>query len=203
MAYHTSDRHLSSHFSRSRLIVGIGSLFLVCLLAACGSGGASTGTTSASPSASTPTQQGNQGVPTNATPLSCSRVSEATVGQAIGIQLAPSTVAMQYSTPAGDGLTCLYKDAATSQTQEVVISYYSGSSASVSFNQTQTNVAPADQQPISGLGDKALFDTQRCNLHVLKGNLYFIVSLVKLSEQGASKLLPEARQIATTILANT
>ncbi len=203
MTYHTSDRHLSSCFSRSRLIVSIGSLFLVCLLAACGSGGSSTGTTSASPGASTPTQQGKQGVPTNAPPLSCSRVSEATVGQAIGIQLAPSTVAMQYSTPAGDGLACIYKDAATSQTQEVVISYYSGSSASVAFHQTRTNVAPADQQPISGLGDKALFDTQRYNLHVLKGNLYFIVSLVKLSEQGASKLLPEARQIATTILANS
>jgi hypothetical protein len=202
MTYHTSNRHLSSHFSRSRLIVGICALLLVCLLAACGSGGASTGTTSASPGASTPTQQGNQGVPTNATPLSCSLVSEATVGQAIGIQLAPSTVASQFSTPVGDGLTCLYKDAATSQTQEVVISYYSGSSANVSFNKMRTNVAPANQQSISGLGDKALFDTQRCNLHVLKGNLYFIVSLVKLSEQGASKLLPEARQIATTILTN-
>jgi len=202
MTYHTSNRHLSSHFSRSRLIVGMCALLLVCLLAACGSGGASTGTTSASPRASTPTQQGNQGVPTNAPPLSCSRVSEATVGQAIGIQLAPSTVASQFSTPAGDGLTCIYKDAATSQTQEVVISYYSGSSASVAFNQTLKNVAPADQQPISGLGDKALFDTQRCNLHVLKGDLYFIVSLVKLSEQGASKLLPEARHIATTILTN-
>lgn len=54
MTYHTSNRHLSSHFSRSRLILSIGSLFLVCLLAACGSGGASTGTTSASPDASTP-----------------------------------------------------------------------------------------------------------------------------------------------------
>ena len=54
MTYHTSDRHLSSLFSRSRLILSIGSLFLVCLLAACGSGGASTGTTSASPGASTP-----------------------------------------------------------------------------------------------------------------------------------------------------
>jgi len=54
MNYHTSNRHLSSHFSRSRLILSIGSLFLVCLLAACGSGGASTGTTSTSPGASTP-----------------------------------------------------------------------------------------------------------------------------------------------------
>lgn len=54
MTYHTSDRHLSSHFSRSRLILSIGSLFLVCLLVACGSGGASTGTTSVSPSPSTP-----------------------------------------------------------------------------------------------------------------------------------------------------
>lgn len=202
MTYHTSDRHLSSHFSRSRLILSIGSLFLVCLLAACGSGGASTGTTSASPSASTPTQQGNQGVPTNATPLSCSRVSEATVGQAIGIQLAPSTVASQFSTPVGDGLTCIYKDAATSQTQEVVISYYSGSSASQSFDSAMNNTPTADRQPISGLGDKAVYDTQRFRLHVLKGDLFFIVSLVKLSEQGASKLLLESRQIATAILAN-
>ena len=54
MTYHTSDRHPPSHVSRSRLILSIGSLFLVCLLAACGSGGASTGTTSASPGASTP-----------------------------------------------------------------------------------------------------------------------------------------------------
>src|ERR1700680_2180903 len=54
MTYHTPDRYLSSHFSLSRLILSIGSLFLVCLLAACGSGGSSTGTTSASPSASTP-----------------------------------------------------------------------------------------------------------------------------------------------------
>lgn len=46
MTYHTFDHHLSSHFSRSRLILSIGSLFLVCLLAASGSGGASTGTTS-------------------------------------------------------------------------------------------------------------------------------------------------------------
>jgi len=91
---------------------------------------------------------------------------------------------------------------ATSQTQEVVISYYSGSSAGLSFHQTLKNVAPANQQSISGLGDKALFDTQRCVLHVLKGNLYFIVSLVKLSEQGAPKLLVEARHIATAILAN-
>src|ERR1700680_524562 len=53
MTYHTSDRHLSSHFSRSRLILSVCSLFLVCLLAACGSGGSSTGTTSVSPSAST------------------------------------------------------------------------------------------------------------------------------------------------------
>lgn len=54
MTYHTSDRHLPSHFSRSRLILSISSLLLVCLLAACGSGGSSTGTTSASPSARTP-----------------------------------------------------------------------------------------------------------------------------------------------------
>lgn len=54
MNYHTSNRHLPSRFSRSRLILSIGSLFLVCLLTACGSGGSSTGTTSASPGASTP-----------------------------------------------------------------------------------------------------------------------------------------------------
>ena len=54
MNYHTSNRHLSPRFSRSRLVLSIGSLFLVCLLAACSSGGSSTGTTSASPSASTP-----------------------------------------------------------------------------------------------------------------------------------------------------
>src|ERR1700692_1298794 len=53
MTYNSSNSHLSSHFSRSRLILSVGSLFLVCLLAACGSGG-STGTTSVSPSASTP-----------------------------------------------------------------------------------------------------------------------------------------------------
>jgi hypothetical protein len=59
MAYYTSDPHLSSHFSRSRLVLSVGSLFLLCLLAACGSGGSSTGTTSVSPSANTPapTQQ--------------------------------------------------------------------------------------------------------------------------------------------------
>ncbi|HET9999703.1 MAG TPA: hypothetical protein VFQ36_02340 [Ktedonobacteraceae bacterium] len=202
MNYHTSNHHLPSHFSRSRLVLGVCSLFLVCLLAACGSGGSSTGATSVSPSASTPTQQGNQGVPTNATPISCSLVSEATVSQTIGIQLAPSTVVSQFNTPAGDGITCIYKDAATSQIQEVVISYYSGSSASQSFDSAMNNTATADRQPISGLGDKAFFDTQRFRLQVLKGDLFFIVSLVKLSEQGASRLLPEARQIATAILAN-
>ena len=54
MNHRTSHHHLSSHFSGSRLVLGVCSLFLVCLLAACGSGGASSGTTSASPSAITP-----------------------------------------------------------------------------------------------------------------------------------------------------
>lgn len=196
---HASSRRSLALFSRSGLGLSLCSLLLVCLLSACSLGGGSTGTAATTSGASTPTQQGNQGAPTTTAPISCSRAPEAMVGQAIGIQLAPPTVASQYSTPVGDGLTCIYKDAATSQTQEVVISFYRGSSASQAFNQTQKL---ADQQPISGLGDKALFDTQRCNLHVLKGNLYFIVSLVKLSEQGTSKLLPEARHIATTILAN-
>jgi hypothetical protein len=197
--YHPHHHRLPSFFSRSKLALSVCSLLLAFLLAACGSGGTSTGTNSAYPSVSTPTQQGNQGAQTTTAPISCSRAPEAMVGQAIGIQLAPPTVASQYSTPVGDSITCIYKDAATSQTQEVVINYYSGSSASQAFNQTQKL---AYQQPVSGLGDKALFDTQRCVLHVLKGNLYLYVSLVKLSEQGASKLLPEARQIATAILAN-
>lgn len=196
---HTPSRRSSTLFSHSWLVLNLCSLLLACLLSACSLGGGSTGTAVTTSGTSIPTQQGNQGAPTNTVPISCSHAPEAMVGQAIGIQLAPPTVASQYSTPVGDGLTCIYKDAATSQTQEVVISFYSGSSASQAFNQTQKL---ADQQPISGLGDKALFDTQRCNLHVLKGNLYFIVSLVKLSEQGASKLLPEAQQIATAILAN-
>ncbi len=199
---HTHSRRSPALFSRSRLVLSLGSLLLVCLLSACSMGGGGTGTAATTSGASRPAQQGNQGAPTNAAPISCSRVSEATVGQAIGIQLASPTVTGQFNTPVGDGIFCIYKDAATSQTQEVVISYYSGSSASVSFNQSLKNIAPANQQSISGLGDKALFDTQEDALHVMKGNLYFIVSLVKLSEQGASKLLPEARQIATKILAN-
>lgn len=196
---HTHFRRSQSFFSRTRLSLSVCGLLLAFLLAACGSGGTGTGTTSASPSMSTPTQQRNQGAPTTTAPISCSRAPEAMVGQAIGILLAPPTVASQYSTPVGDSITCIYKDAATSQTQEVVINYYSGSSASQAFNQTQKL---ANQQPVSGLGDKAIFDTQEDVLHVLKGNLYLYVSLVKLSERGASKLLLEARQIATAILAN-
>ncbi len=73
-------------------------------------------------------------------------------------------------------------------------------------NGTQWQPATIDQRYTSpephGLGDKAIFDTQEDVLHVLKGNLYLYVSLVKLSEQGASKVLPEARHIATAILAN-
>ena len=201
MTYHT--RRLSSFYSYSRLLLSVCSLLLVCLLAACGSTG-STGTTSASPGASTPapTQQGNQGTPTNTAPVSCSRISEATIGQAIGIQLAPALVASQFSTPVGDSITCIYKDAATSQTQEAVINYYSGSSASQSFNGTmRQSIAPVNQQSVSGLGDKAVFDTQEFALHVLKGNLYFYIALTRLREQGASKLLADARQIATAILA--
>lgn len=53
MNHHTSNRHLSSHFSVSRLVLSIGSLFLVCLLAACGEGGGSTGTVSTTTSGNT------------------------------------------------------------------------------------------------------------------------------------------------------
>jgi len=58
---------------------------------------------------------------------------------------------------------------------------------------------------MSGLGDKAVFDTHTSQLHVLKGDLYFIVSLDKPGEQGPSrsKVLADARQIATAVLASS
>ena len=54
MTNHTPDHHLSSLFSRSRFILSVGSLLLVCFLAACGSGGASTGTGATTTSGNTP-----------------------------------------------------------------------------------------------------------------------------------------------------
>jgi hypothetical protein len=54
MIYQTPDRHLSSLFSRSRLILSVCSLLLACFLAACGSGGGSTGTVATTTSGNTP-----------------------------------------------------------------------------------------------------------------------------------------------------
>src|SRR5690348_2251555 len=87
--YHT--HHLPSFFSRTWLSLSVGCLLLAFLLAACGSGdtgsGTAPGTTSTPPSASTPTQQGNQGAPTTMASISCSRVSEAAISQAIGLKV--------------------------------------------------------------------------------------------------------------------
>ncbi|HVB74560.1 MAG TPA: hypothetical protein VNE38_13475 [Ktedonobacteraceae bacterium] len=54
MTYHTSNRHLPSHFSRSRLSLSICTLLLVCLLTACSLGGGSTGTVPTTTSGNTP-----------------------------------------------------------------------------------------------------------------------------------------------------
>jgi len=54
MNHHSPDRHTTSLFSRSRLILGVCSLLLVCFLAACGSGGASTGTGASTTTGNTP-----------------------------------------------------------------------------------------------------------------------------------------------------
>ena len=59
--YHTHHHRLPPFFSHTWLALSVGCLLLALLLAACGSGGTvtrdtRTGTTSASPSASTPAQ---------------------------------------------------------------------------------------------------------------------------------------------------
>ncbi len=201
--YHT--HHLPSFFSRIWLSLSVGCLLLALLLAACGSGdtGISTGTTSASPSVSTPTQQGNQGAPTTTAPISCSRISEAAISQAIGLKVgSPQETKSVISD--GNLTTCVYNDAATSQTQELIINYYNGSSASLAYDSSTKNTPAADLQSISDLGDKAAFDTQNKALKVLKGDLFFGV-LVQLGGQrgSTSTLLADSRQIATAILASS
>lgn len=54
MVYHMLDRRLASLFSRSRLRLSVCSFLLVCFLAACGSGGTSTGTVATTISGNTP-----------------------------------------------------------------------------------------------------------------------------------------------------
>ena len=201
--YHTHHHRLPSFFLRSRLAFSICGLLLVCLLAACGSGDTSKGTTSTSPSASTPTQQGNQGAPTIMTSISCSRVSEAAISQAIGVNVgSPQETKSVIS--GGNLTTCVYDDAATSQTQELIINYYNGTSANRFYDLSTKSTPAADVQSISDLGDRAAFDTQNKALKVLKGDLYFGI-LVQLGGQSGSTstLLADSRRIATVILASS
>ncbi len=131
--YHTPHHHLPSFFSRTWLSLSVGCLLLALLLAACSSGDTGTGTTSTSPSASTPTQQGNQGAPTTMASISCSRISEAAISRAIGLKVgSPQETKSVISR--GNLTTCVYNDAATSQTQELIIKYYNGPSASLAYD---------------------------------------------------------------------
>lgn len=69
----------------------------------------------------------------NAVPISCSRISEAVISQAIDLKVAPPHEIK--SIISGGNLTiCVYNDAATSQTQELIINYYNGPSASLAYD---------------------------------------------------------------------
>lgn len=205
--YHTHHHRFPSFLSRTWLSLSVGCLLLAFLLAACSSGntgtGTSTGTTSASPSVSTPTQQGNQGAPATTAPISCSRISEAAISQAIGLKVGSPQETKSVIT-GGNLTTCVYNDAATSQTQELIINYYNGSSASLAYDSSTKNTPAADLQSISGLGDRAAFDTQNKALKVLKGDLFFGIVVQLGGQRGStSTLLADSRQIATAILASS
>jgi hypothetical protein len=203
--YHT--HHLPFFFSRIWLSLSVGCLLLAFLLTACGSGdtgiGISTGTTSTSRSASTPTQQGNQGAPTTMSSISCSRISEAAISRAIGLKVGSPQETKSVIT-GGNLTTCVYNDAATSQTQELIINYYNGPSASRVYDISTKNTPAADLQSISSLGDRAAFDTQNKALKVLKGDLFFGIVVQLGGQRGStSTLLADSRQIATAILASS
>lgn len=203
--YHTHHHRFPSFLSRTWLSLSVGCLLLAFLLAACGSGNTGTGrgTTSASPSVSTPTQQGNQGAPATTAPISCSRASEATISQAIGLKVGSPQETKSVIT-GGNLTTCVYNDAATSQTQELIINYYNGPSASRAYDFSTKNTPAADLQSISGLGDRAAFDTQNKALKVLKGDLFFGIVVQLGGQRGStSTLLADSRQIATAILASS
>jgi hypothetical protein len=67
MMYHTPEHHLSSHFSRSRLVLSICALLLAFLLTACSLGGGSTGTASTTTSGNTPATTPATSVPARPT----------------------------------------------------------------------------------------------------------------------------------------
>jgi hypothetical protein len=131
------------------------------------------------------------------TAIPCSRVSTATVGAAVGLQLN----APQQSHAGSDPLdtVCQYADSASSQV--MFINYEAGQNAALNYQAVIEVTGAADLEPISGLGDKAFFDKGGATLHVLRGPLYFNVALFELTETNSGTLLADAQRIATAVLA--
>jgi hypothetical protein len=167
-------------------------------LAGCGAASGATGATGSSPA----THNGNASTAApsaNVKAVSCSRVSLATVSQAVGFQLS----APVESHAASDPLDTVCQYAVPANGANVLINYEIGKLAPFSYQAVIEVTAPADLQLISGFGDKAFFDKSAATLHVLKGNLYFNVGLFELPETDNAKQLANAEQIATAILAGS
>lgn len=181
-------------------LTAVGALVLcgALALAGCGAATGATGATGPAPVAHTGNSSATA-ASTNVKAISCSRISLATVSQAVGFQL----TAPVESHATSDPLDTVCQYAVPANGANVLINYEIGHYAALSYQAVIEVTAPADLQLISGFGDKAFFDKSAATLHVLAGNLYFNVGLFELPETNNSKQLANAQRIATAILAGS
>lgn len=173
----------------------------VLALAACGSSPSSAANTTPGAQQGTTATTG----PTGGLPSFCTRISAATVSQAVGFNVSAPSLNFGSAGDETSGL-CAYQSTATATPDNLEfadIVYESDSNASVGYD-TAVSISqqtdPPVYQAVSGVGDKAFFANTSDTLFVLKGNLYFTVRQLLISGSD-DEHLASAQQIATAFLA--
>jgi hypothetical protein len=188
-------------------------LLIAILLAACGSSSSSSSaaattasaplpatTTSATVSATTtsPAASATSAATTNAPFNSCSVVTQAEAGHALGESVTPGVLG---SATVEGGLACVFYGPSApkpttpnvAQPDSVRVVVVKGPDALRYYNSYQSKVHP---QPLVGYGDRAYYDGIG-SLSVLKGDSYLRIAVVP---AGAPPSLTDEEQLATAIL---
>jgi hypothetical protein len=177
------------------------------LLAACSSSPKSTSSTpttqasSATTAASTPTTQASSATTAASANFdSCTVVTQAEAGSAIGASVSPGVLGTAL---VEGGLACVFygpsaptpTDPNVAQPDSVRVVVVKGSDASTWYNDYKSSPA-VHAQPITGYGDQAYYDGY-ASLSVLKDDYYLRIAV---SPAGAAPSLSDEEQLATAIL---
>jgi hypothetical protein len=174
------------------LVILAGVAMALTALAGCGGAPATPHPSGGQPT--TAASVGDTGHPADALKHPCARLSAATVGAAVNLQLNAPTELDSFAT-----VQCDYT--ATSNGAQLVVAYTIGSDVVQSYHDArQTATQNGTEQDVTGIGDQAFFQTDLATLYVLKGNRSIVIGLTFAAGDPVTALA-EAKQLAPVAIA--